>query len=196
MSARGRTRWTTSVAAAAAGVSLAIVSLVAACSDDDAGGAPDASSDGTPNVTDGTVYEAIPTGDVKGSIAYAGTKRGTVVIGFLSHIPGAPGSPPGPPKVGGFALATPASFPGTYSTKIPPGTWVVTAYMTTGQPPKLDGPRLSEAGVPVEPVDPRQPPPSVVVEVDKTSTADIVLIDIPDGPPPGDAGLDGDDADQ
>lgn len=178
------------VAGLAAVLFVSLASLTGGCDDDDATPTNDASADGPAAVTDGTVYEAMPTGDVKGSINYEGAKRGTVVIAFLSHIPGSPGAPPGPPKVGGFALSNPTMYPGTYSAKIAPGTWVVSSYMTTGQPPKLDGPRLNAMGVPMEPVDPRQPPPSVTVVENQTATADIVLIDIPDGPPPGDGGTD------
>jgi hypothetical protein len=130
-----------------------------------------------------------PTGDVAGTINYAGEKRGTVVIAFLDFIPGMPGAPTDrPPTAGGFTLATPSAFPATFKAKVAPGKWFVSAFMSSGQPVHIDQPR---AGDPIGYI---VTPPQVEVKLDTpAATAVINLSDAPPGPPPGDGDA-GDDA--
>jgi hypothetical protein len=169
---------------------------VQACDDDSDSGTVTPQPDGAaPQLEaatsfDGTAFDATPTGDVKGNINYLGAKRGTVVIAFLDKIPSGPPDPANPPKVGGFALSNPSTFPGTFATKVAPGTWQVSAYMSVGQPPHLDGPVIGPGGIPMEPVG---APAQVEVKAGETANVDLMLIDI-EPPPPGDGGAEAGDA--
>jgi hypothetical protein len=151
------------------------------------GASPAEASTSLPDVA----FDVVPTGDVKGTINYAGSKRGTVVIGFLDYIPMGPPAPgQAPPKVGGFGISNPQTFPGTFATKVLPGTWKISAYMSVGQPPHLDGPTIGPGGIPLEPVG---APAEVVVKAGETVNVEIMLLD--EGGPDSGTDADTEDAD-